>query len=272
MKKICILLIPVLAAIAVIYVWAERRDYHDFADKCLDCHLTVPTEGEEPRVFVRDITELCLSCHKEIKDLSHPVDLRPSMTVPPLLPLDWKNELTCVTCHFAHGGGYGNFHLRSSASGAGFCIQCHADYDTNMHKGSVGAAHIVGDKTRRYIAFEDDRTLDNLPFDDLSLKCLSCHDAVFGTDSLVETRQNALGFYHNQNGIGLSHPIGVYYADARRRYFGAYKAIGDLPPQIRFFNGMVGCGTCHNPYSKDGHSLLVISNKRSALCLSCHRK
>lgn len=266
------LIIIALALAAAIYVLARKSDYHDFAARCLDCHLTVPGEGDEPRVFVMDISSLCLSCHTEVKELSHPVDMRPSMQVPSDLPLDWKSEMTCVTCHFAHSDGYGGTHLRSMMGGAGFCVLCHADYETNMHKGTIGAAHIVGDSTRRYVALEDDKLLDNLPFDDLSLKCLTCHDALFATDSLVDTRQDALGFFHNENGIGLSHPIGVYYADARRRYFGAYRAASDLPPQIRFFNGMVGCGTCHNPYSKDGHALLVISNRQSALCFACHRK
>lgn len=272
MRTAVILIIAALALSAAIYVLARRSDYHDFTAKCLDCHLAVPGAGETARVFVKDITELCFSCHTEIKELSHPIDMRPSMSVPSDFPLDWKNEVTCVTCHFAHSGGYGDFHLRSSMSDAGFCALCHAYNESEAHKEALGAAHLVGDDTRRYIALEDDRNLDDLPFDDLSFKCLTCHDALFANDSLVETRQNALGFYHNENGIGLSHPIGVFYADARRRYFEAYRAVKDLPPQIRFFNGMVGCGTCHNPYSKDGHAQLVISNRGSALCLACHRK
>lgn len=266
------LIIAALVLITAIYVRARRSDYHDFAARCLDCHLTAPGEDDEARVFVLDISRLCLSCHAEIRDMSHPVDMRPSMKMSPGLPLDWKSEMTCVTCHFAHREGYGNFHLRSKAGGAGFCVLCHADYEAEMHKGSLGAAHIVGDSTRRHIALEDDRTLDRLQLDDLSFKCLTCHDALFANDSPVDTRQDALGFYHNENGIGLSHPVGVFYADARRRYFGAYRPIKELPPQIRFFNGMVGCGTCHNPYSEDKHAMLVINNRGSALCLACHRK
>lgn len=255
------------------YVWSNRSDYHDFTGRCLECHLSVPSEGRgEPRVFLSDISRLCLKCHTEAKELSHPVDRVPSMSVPAGYPLDWKGELTCVTCHYAHRDGYGDFHLRGRAGGPGFCITCHDDLESGAHTGGIGTAHLIGDTTRRYIALENDRSLDNLQIDDLSLRCLSCHDALFANDSLVETRQTAIGYYHNENSIGLSHPIGVSYADAKRKYFGAYRNISDLPPQIRFFNGMVGCGSCHNPYSKEGHYQLVMSNRGSALCLACHRK
>lgn len=272
MRKIYIIIF-ILTVIAVAgHVWPRRNDYHDFAGKCLNCHLNAPEDGSGPGIFLQDISSLCLDCHTETKDLSHPVDRRPSMKLPVNFPLDWKNEITCVTCHFAHIDGYGEFHLRSRAGGAGFCVTCHSDYEQDTHQSSLGSAHIVGDSTRRYIALEDDRALDNLEMDDLSLRCLSCHDALFATDSEVETRQSALGFYHNENGIGLSHPIGVSYMDAKRRYRGAYRNPENLPPQIRFFNGMVGCGTCHNPYAKDKHAQLVIGNYGSRLCLACHVK
>ena len=275
MRKAVLIITVAMATATAIYVWAVRSDSHDFSGKCLDCHLTVPEERTEARIFVKDISSLCLACHDEVRDMSHPVDMRPSFSVPSSLPLDWKNEMTCVTCHYAHQEGLGDYHLRGSAGGEGFCGQCHADLEATVHKGGVGAAHIVGDSTRRFVAIDEIRTIsdvDSPAMDELSFKCLTCHDAVFANDSLVETRQDALGFFHNANGIGLSHPIGVYYEEARRRYFNAYRAEKDLPPQIRFFDGMVGCGSCHNPYAKDKHTMLVMSNNGSALCLACHRK
>lgn len=272
MRKLYIIIF-ILAAVAVAgYVWSRRSDYHDFTGKCRNCHLNVPEGNNGPDVFLSDISTLCLGCHTETKDLSHPVNRRPSMKLSASFPVDWKNEITCVTCHFAHMDGYGEFHLRSRASGAGFCAMCHEDYEQNLHKASLGSAHIVGDSTRRYISLEDDRTFDNREFDELSLRCLSCHDAVFATDTEVEKRETAEGFYHNENDIGLSHPIGVSYAEAKRKYRGAYRDMDKLPPQIRFFNGMVGCGTCHNPYAQDKHAQLVLNNYGSRLCLACHMK
>ena len=42
-----------------------------------------------------------------------------------------------------------------------------------------------------------------------------------------------------------------------------------LDRRIRLFNGRVECSSCHSPYS-DEASLLVMPNRQSALCLSCH--
>ena len=42
-----------------------------------------------------------------------------------------------------------------------------------------------------------------------------------------------------------------------------------LDKRIRLFNGKVGCGSCHNPYSKNA-KFLVIETEGGRLCLSCH--
>jgi predicted CXXCH cytochrome family protein len=68
-----------------------------------------------------------------------------------------------------------------------------------------------------------------------------------------------------------SHPIGVVYDDARGRQ-GAktdLKPIAMVDRRIRFFNGKVGCGSCHNPYSTI-EKRLVMSDRGSELCLACH--
>jgi len=45
----------------------------------------------------------------------------------------------------------------------------------------------------------------------------------------------------------------------------------DLPRELRLYDGKIGCGTCHNAFSKE-KSMLVINNRRSRLCLECHIK
>jgi predicted CXXCH cytochrome family protein len=42
-----------------------------------------------------------------------------------------------------------------------------------------------------------------------------------------------------------------------------------LDRRVRLFDRRVGCGSCHSPYA-EGRALLVMSNVRSRLCLSCH--
>jgi predicted CXXCH cytochrome family protein len=213
-------------------------------------------------VFTNDISFLCLTCHGDVKEASHPVEMTPSMNVPGEFPLDWKGEMTCVTCHTIHRRGYDPSHLRSAVLGEAFCKRCHTSlYDgADMHKTVVETAHVGG----RYSVGDVTRVIDAL-----SMKCLVCHDATLASGGDVESV--GMGKFRHRTNIGLSHPIGVSHVEARRKYQGAYRRVEDLPPEIKLFNGTVGCGSCHNPFSV-GHSELVMSNEESALCFACHVK
>ena len=245
------------------YVYSVWESYHDFEGRCLDCHLYEPGEEGGATTYVKDISLMCEECHGDILEFSHPVDVTPTMEVPGPFPLDWKGTVTCSTCHPVHTGGYGDFRLRVKAEGQGFCLFCHDDMEDDLHMVGLGTAHTASTVNTGY-----DPSEPRFALDALSLKCLSCHDALFGVESLVESR--TVGF-HRPMYLGLSHPIGVSYIEARYRFKGAYRAMDDLPPEINLYGGMVGCGTCHNPYSKE-HSKLVMSNEGSRLCLACHRK
>lgn len=270
MKKIYYLPITVTIIFAVIslgggFVSSQWSSYHNFEGRCLECHLTIPGPGEAPRVFTKDISVMCKGCHKGVQEMSHPVDVKPSMQVTEKFPLDWKGDVTCATCHPIHQQGYGDFHLRARASGEAFCTLCHSSLDKDIHRAAMGTAHVSSSTGAKYVAWINENTLD-----ELSLKCMSCHDAAFSRDSLVEPPPSP-GLFHNNSELGLSHPIGVSYIEAKRKYQGAYRNMEELPPQIKLFGGQVGCGSCHNPYSKQ-HYELVMSNERSALCLACHVK
>lgn len=246
------------------FVSSQWTSYHNFEGRCLDCHLSMPKKGENPGTFIKDISFMCKSCHKE-EDLSHPVDLKPSMKVPANLPLDWKGDITCITCHPVHQKGFGEARLRSKVGGQGFCIQCHSNLENELHKVSLGTAHASSTTGAKYIPGEAGVSLD-----ELSIKCMSCHDATFAKDSIVEDFSSRL-LHETTYELGVSHPIGVSYIEAKRKYKGAYRRVDELPRQIKLFGGIVGCGTCHNPYSKK-HNALVMSNEGSALCLACHVK
>ncbi|MBI5810422.1 MAG: cytochrome c3 family protein [Deltaproteobacteria bacterium] len=256
----CIVLISATGIIS-----SRWTSYHDFEGKCLDCHLSVPGEDGKPGTFNMDITVMCTDCHKEALELSHPVDRRPTMALPAVFIVNWKGEITCITCHPAHQAGFGDYHLRAVASGEGFCISCHSDIEERMHKVSIASAHVGQGSLNRELP-----VAAGILLDELSLRCMACHDAVVGVDAVVENRSVTLGF-HNPDELELSHPVGVSYMEAKRKYRGAYRDPDKLPAEIKLFDGQVGCATCHNPYSKR-HSELVMSNAGSALCLACHRK
>ncbi|OGP63987.1 MAG: hypothetical protein A3K22_01105 [Deltaproteobacteria bacterium RBG_16_42_7] len=262
--------LAIFTAIGV-YVWSQWSSYHNFEGQCSTCHLTMPV-GEglvpslsgrpqgSPLLFTKDISALCLSCHKDAVRLSHPVDMKPSMKIPSDFLLDRKGNLTCNSCHTIHKAGHGKYHLRIASIGEPFCIACHQGISEGLHRSSIGSAHMGSSVASRYWP----GTLDGY-LDELSIKCLICHDAAFANEALVATTVTA-GEYEHGEKIGLSHPVGVSYRET-----GAYRKIEKLAPEIKLFDGRVGCGSCHNPYGRR-HFELVMSNEGSALCFACHMK
>lgn len=246
-------------------LWSEWSSYHNFEGQCLTCHLTNPAEGQEKYLFIKEISALCISCHSEAVRLSHPVDIKPSMTIPKDFTLDRKGNLTCNSCHTTHKTGYGKYHMRTSTAGIAFCEICHQGIVDGMPITASVSAHLGGSTGSRFTSWGQGGYLD-----ELSIECLLCHDGSVATDALVEKPLFA-GEYDHTNNIGLSHPIGVSHREATEKYFGAYRKIEKLPQEIRLFDGKVGCVSCHNPYSKLPFNLSM-SNEGSALCLACHVK
>ncbi len=241
------------------------RDYHNFEGLCLDCHRAIPAPGAKDIILKRDVTVLCGKCHDRQDALSHPVDIKPPMRVPSELPLDSRGMVTCVTCHSVHEPGFGPSHIRTRVVGSGFCVLCHSGLDSKMHSISGVGAHMGGVVKS---AFVPDKSR-GVRLDNMSIRCMSCHDAILGSDTTVSNLAILRG--QHSNTTGLTHPVGVSYAEAKRKYKGAYRDMAKLPPQIKFYGGRVGCGTCHSPYAS-GYAELVMSNYGSNLCLACHIK
>lgn len=123
-------------------------------------------------------------------------------------------------------------------------------------------------RTATVLAQDSDRELDRH-----SLVCLGCHDGVIATD--VFTTAHAASLARFEPGEALSaalagHPIGGRYPSDHPRYRAANVVTRD--GRIRLPEGRVQCVSCHDPHHAGGHpAMLVKSNERSALCLSCHR-
>lgn len=225
------------------------------ADQCRRCHISVPAEGQKgPFQMTAPVSELCRKCHESgMRLFSHPVDLIPQkIKVPPGFPLSYDGNFTCSTCHDIHAEivgpfGFRSYYLRHKIGEGSFCAICH-DRKSISHE-TLLPAHMKENRT-------DTR---NSMIDEVSNQCLACHDGV--------TMRNAA--------VGLplcvcpddrtNHPIGVYYALSRMK-------TGSLKPldkTFKLFNGKIGCGSCHDPYSKNS-KFLVMPNTGSALCLKCH--
>jgi len=268
--------VPLLVLTAIVCAQIVRSRYtpkpHDFSQEdCTGCHLTVPEKDEEgPLRLVASVNTLCARCHGDlVRGYSHPVEIRPRKTrVPEDLPLSWSGRVTCVTCHDIHGSpttafGERSYLLRRPVRGRYFCTSCHGGdplreiAENESHASSMGLAH-----ANRFQASDDAEDWSDM--DDLSRQCMSCHDGISGTAVQAYVKS---GIWDHES--ATDHPIGVDYKEARMRD----KTLKPLPADspLRLFNGRLGCGTCHDPYSRIPMQL-VMSNERSRMCLSCHNK
>ena len=107
-----------------------------------------------------------------------------------------------------------------------------------------------------------------------SLICLGCHDGTVATSTtgaahsmLAGVRE---GFAVPEGFVWRDHPIGVRYpANPREYHPEAFVA----RQHMRLPDGRIECISCHDPHNVAGiRHLLWTSNKRSALCLTCHIK
>jgi predicted CXXCH cytochrome family protein len=111
--------------------------------------------------------------------------------------------------------------------------------------------------------------------DSTSLMCLGCHNGVVAPDVYTSAHATRLIEQLGSAALGASgltgHPIGVKYPleDVHFQPLAAVRADG----VIRVPRDRVQCISCHDPHnSLRIPGMLVKSNDRSQLCLSCHRR
>jgi len=230
---------------------------HEFSQNdCKKCHTD---EKLSPLLMKPSIDSECIVCHSELESQkSHPVNIYPSMKIPADLPLV-NGKLSCITCHFVHpentiGFIMDNNLLRRQTRGILFCTTCHK-IDSKGHI-IFGTIHIG-----RYEEIDHSTRLDPL-----SLQCIECHD----TYLRVPVSFLGAGRWYHYN-KWANHPIGISYEEISRKKSKEFRPLYMLRKEIRLFDGKIGCGTCHNIYSKEPY-MLVIDNNGSRLCLECHNK
>jgi len=107
-----------------------------------------------------------------------------------------------------------------------------------------------------------------------SLICLGCHDGTVASSTIGTSHALAAGqregFRLPDGFVWDDHPIGVPYPANPKKYRprGFVEKLGVRLPQ-----GRLECVSCHDPHNEAGlDDMLVMSNRRSALCLTCHIK
>lgn len=224
-----------------------------------DCEMCHVDAENDPGSLKPMFNARCVGCHADLKQSQpHPVDITPNIFLPGDMPLV-NGRLGCITCHYFHpfsdeyNNRSGNL-LRRPGKGEFYCAACHR---------SDGKGHVVFENIHR-----DSYRLSaaNSSLDPYTLQCVECHDRYIDRTFGSDTAGNRSRFNRRSN-----HPVGVSLARISTRNPQKFNHPGSLPPNIRLYNGKIGCGTCHNAFSKE-RSMLVMNNWRSRLCLKCHIK
>jgi predicted CXXCH cytochrome family protein len=100
----------------------------------------------------------------------------------------------------------------------------------------------------------------------ISLECIECHDTLM-KEGVSSLGAGTWGHFSRK----FNHPIGISYSQISSKKRSDFHSVNELSKELRLFNGMIGCGTCHNIYSKVKY-MLVFENAGSRLCLECHIK
>ncbi len=233
-------------------------DPHAFSqEECGTCHVD---SENMPTLLVGTVTSLCMWCHEDIQEAaSHPVDIAPRLTtVPPDLPLT-DGALTCNTCHNVHADRYTvfrvkSYYLRRAGGGQNFCISCHSEDPVEMsHTQMFQSAHLGS----KFIVTDPSN-----PLDQVSAECIGCHDGAIGASADYEI---GTGYWTHLAG---AHPIGVDYTESRMKGK-KLRPLSMLDESLKFYDGKVGCATCHDPYSTAPKQLVKL-NHESGLCVECH--
>ena len=109
-----------------------------------------------------------------------------------------------------------------------------------------------------------------------TLICLRCHDGTIARDSVggikTERYRHKLSPSLTRTGHGRSdHPVGVRYPSFDKHYRPMILVLGKRT--VLLPGGKVECTSCHDPHDEAGlEAMLVTSNARSRLCLTCHKK
>ncbi len=109
-----------------------------------------------------------------------------------------------------------------------------------------------------------------------TLMCLRCHDGTIATETITAVKDDR--FTNKQNpglfgtGHGRSdHPVGVDYPQFDKGYRPITSVLASSTVVLP--DAKVECVSCHDPHNQSGEEhMLVTSNARSALCLTCHKK
>lgn len=110
--------------------------------------------------------------------------------------------------------------------------------------------------------------------DGATLICLSCHDGTIALgDVYSRGRSSSADKGVSRTDLSDGHPVSLLYDEALLEFNHELASLKNLPAIIKLDpTGKIQCTTCHDPHDDTYGKFLVMDNRRTALCLTCHRK
>ncbi len=178
-----------------------------------------------------------------------------------------------ILAGWAWGGVEGSKHDFSNKDWAGgdACAVCHAP-QRDEPPAAAPLWDADADLNRRFAAPLEQSKRAGLG----TTMCLRCHDGTIAKDTIGGVKGDRFVNKENPGILGTGHgtsehPVGVRYPDYDEDFHPAPMVIAKGP--VALPGGKVECVSCHDPHDMAGERfMLVLSNARSRLCLTCHRK
>jgi len=178
------------------------------------------------------------------------------------------------------GGTVHNFPLAGvEGSSRGACSYCHV-----THAASAGPPALWDPELSNtvYKVYESSTLQAQVGQPSGSAKvCLSCHDGTLapgamgpgGTTLPAAIREMLQGELALGTDLSDDHPVSFKYDAALSSNDPGIRHPGGLQSTAVKLdkNGMVQCTTCHDPHIDTAEGFLVMNNRASALCVSCHQ-
>lgn len=243
-----------IAGTQVIIGEINLDNFHPKDTDCQQCHLarnTITADNASQLLSTQE--QLCSRCHENSLKVSHPSGFNPGRDIPGDFPLDWKNEITCSTCHNIHADEHAS--IRGGISGKALCLSCH---DMSFFRAMANNGLSIRHDTQRETAINT-----AFPADSHSTECMLCH----------ATQADTKGISINKKGIvkhtsgAVSHPIGTAYTDAYARR--GYRVIPEKISNAILVDGKLSCISCHRDHIKK-HDATIKRTSKTTSCFECH--
>lgn len=261
---------------------------HHFDLPCQSCHSSsvinsfrMNNRDQNSMRITSNINQSCAfsGCHEYDTWLNHPLNVTVANEIPSTMRLSANSTINCLTCHMTLASSEKSESeypqepqepVLRVPDGSQFCDSCHlrmaGSSKLRSHWQFSQKAHLGNINPQSVTSKNSDSFIDSI--DTESHACLGCHEDITVTIPRInETKRQKMQPWQNM----ADHPIAMEYEyiamKNTRDYF--YPILDT--DRIRFFNGKLGCGSCHSVYAKTENHLIK-SNDHGQLCKTCHNK